>query len=150
MSIPTILVANAGVVRGRTILDASERDFQTTFEVNVLGVLYCIKTFLPSMIAADHGHVFITASATAFTTVANGVDYSASKAAINSIIEGLQTEMKHKYGNPNVKVSAIYPATIAAKMFEGIDSSLGGFALPLLQPEEVAERMFQILLNGER
>ena len=34
MGEPTILVNNAGVVQGRTILDASERDIRFTFDVN--------------------------------------------------------------------------------------------------------------------
>lgn len=146
---PTILVANAGIVRGRTVLDATEADIRMTFDVNVLGVMWCLKVFLPAMIAADHGHVLITSSATAFVTVAGAVDYSASKAAVTSIYEGVQTELKNKYGNPRVQLSAIFPATIATKMFEGIEGG-GGFLLPLLTPEGVAERMLQVLKKGER
>lgn len=147
---PTVLVANAGVVKGRTILEASELELRTTFDVNVLGVIFCIKVFLPSMIAADCGHILVTSSATAFGTVASVTDYSASKAAVTSIVEGLQTELKHKYGNPRVKASAIFPATVATEMFKGIDQRANGFTLPVLQPGQVAERMLQTLLNGRR
>ncbi|KAH6982527.1 hypothetical protein EDB80DRAFT_532311, partial [Ilyonectria destructans] len=65
-----IIAANAGIGRSKAILDASKGDFRTTFEVNVPGVLYCIKTFLPATIAANYNHIFITASATAFPAVA--------------------------------------------------------------------------------
>ncbi|KIX01172.1 uncharacterized protein Z518_08897 [Rhinocladiella mackenziei CBS 650.93] len=141
------LYINAGVV-GRTVLGASEEDVKLTFEVNMLGVMWCLKTFLPTMITANHGHVLITSSATAFVTVAGAVDYSASKAAVTSIHEGIQTELKHKHGNPTVQSSAIFPATITTKMFEGIKGG-GGFFLPVLSPDAVAERMLSILVKGE-
>jgi len=145
----TMLVANAGVVNGQTLLDATEAGIKRTFDVNVLGMLWCVRAFLPDMIARNHGHVLIVASATAFASVAGMADYSASKAAVNSLYEGLQTELKHKHGNPSVAVSAIFPATIATKMFKDLDSP-DAWIMPLLQPEEVAERMFGILCKGER
>jgi len=143
-----MLVANAGVVNGQTLLDATEAGIKRTFDVNVLGMLWCVRAFLPDMIARNHGHVLIVASATAFASVAGMADYSASKAAVNSLYEGLQTELKHKHGNPSVAVSAIFPATIATKMFKDLDSP-DAWVMPLLQPEEVAERMFGILCKGE-
>ncbi|KAL4861467.1 hypothetical protein BDV12DRAFT_180254 [Aspergillus spectabilis] len=145
---PTVLVANAGIVRGKTLLDAQERDLRMTFEVNVLGLLWCIKAFAPDMIATNHGHILVTSSATAFMTVANGADYSASKAAVTSLVEGLQTELKHRHGNPRVRVSALFPATIATEMFAGIDAPSSAI-MPVLKPVQVAERMLQTLLKGE-
>ena len=145
-----MVVANAGVVRGKTLLDAEERDLRMVFDVNVLGLLWTIKSFLPAMIEADHGHILVTSSATAFLTMANGADYCASKAAVTSLVEGLQTEMKHRYGNPRVRVSAIFPSTIATKMFDGIDAGYLDYLMPILKPERVAERMLQTLLNGKR
>jgi len=144
---PTILCANAGIVRGRTILDATEEDIRKTFEINVLGVFWVIKTFLPDMLKNNHGHILITASSTAFLSVAGAVDYAASKAAVNSIYDGLQTELKHKYGNTKVKASAIFPATIKTAMFEGIIEP-SAFWAPPLPPMYVAKRMYDILLKG--
>ncbi|KAJ6438401.1 cation chloride cotransporter [Purpureocillium lavendulum] len=147
---PTILVANAGIVKGKTVLDASEQDLRATFDVNVLGVLFCIKACLPFMIAADRGHILITSSITAFSTLPSVVDYCASKAAVTSVVEGLQTELKHKYGNPRIKVSAIFPGTVATKMFEYANQPLNGFIFPVLRPRQVADQMLKILLNGKR
>ncbi|KAJ5645023.1 epidermal retinol dehydrogenase 2 [Penicillium longicatenatum] len=97
---PTMIAINAAVFRGNTILDATVEDLRCTFSVNILGALFCIKAFLPSMIAAKHGHVLVTSSVKAFITTSNAVGYSASKAALTNIVEGLRTELKHKYGNP--------------------------------------------------
>ena len=101
------------------------------------------------MIAGNRGHILITSSLTAFGTVSSVVDYSASKAAVTSIIEGLQTEMKHKYGNPAVKISGLLPGTLATRMFEGIDESANSFILPVLEPSTAADRMIEILSKGD-
>jgi len=146
---PTMLVANAGIVRGRNILDATDQDLQLTFGVNVMGLLWTVRAFLPGMIAVGRGHVLITASATAYTTIAGVSDYSASKAAVNSLVEGLQTEVKHQHGNPAVAISALYPATIGTKMFRDLNAPDSLF-LPILEPEDVAQRMFDILASGQR
>ncbi|GKT51353.1 epidermal retinol dehydrogenase 2 [Colletotrichum spaethianum] len=145
----SMLVANAGVVRGKTILDATDQDLKLTFDVNVLGLLWTIRAFLPGMISKNHGHVLVTASSTAFVTLAGMSDYSASKAAVNSLIEGLHTELKHRHGNPSVAISAIYPATIGTAMFQDLDVP-NTFMTPILDPEEVAQRMFDILSKGQR
>lgn len=147
---PTILVANAGVLCGKTMLDASEEDLHRTFDVNVHGVIFCIKAFLPSMIAANYGHILVTSSVTAYSTAASVVDYSASKAAVTCIVEGLQTELKHRYGNPRVKASAILPAMVKTRMHAGDDQGVSGFIMPMLEPAPVAARMLQVLSNGER
>lgn len=147
---PTVLVANAGVARGRTILDAEERDIRLTFDVNVLGLLWSVKTFLPDMVKADHGHVLVTSSVTGFLTAANIAYYSSSKTAVTSLVEGLQTELIHKHGNPRVAVSVIFPGLIKTDMFRGVKEGSTGFMMPELTPGRVAERMFQMLRRGQR
>ncbi|KAK1999572.1 short chain dehydrogenase [Colletotrichum falcatum] len=144
----SMLVANAGLVRGKALLTASDEDLRSTFGVNVLGLLWTVRAFLPAMIAGNRGHVLVTASSTAFVTIAGMADYSASKAAVGSLVEGLHTELKHRYGNPAVAVSVIYPATIGTAMFRNLDIP-DTFLAPVLDPDEVAQKMFEILSRGQ-
>lgn len=46
---PTILINNAGVARGKTILDSTEKDIRFTFEVNTLSHYVCkfLSHFIP-------------------------------------------------------------------------------------------------------
>lgn len=147
---PTILIANAGLYTGNTILDASENDLRRTFDTNVLGTLFCIQSFLPAMIVKNHGHVVVVSSIKAYLTTIKAVDYAASKAAFNTIVEGLQTELKHVYGNPNVKVSGVYPAIVKTKMSAGLVQPVNSVFMPVLEPEAVADHMLQILQSGQR
>lgn len=65
---PTVLINNAGVVRGKSIMDSSERDIRFTFEVNALAHFWMVQEFLPSIIEDNHGMVVTVASLTAWVT----------------------------------------------------------------------------------
>ncbi|KAJ2893748.1 hypothetical protein MKZ38_008285 [Zalerion maritima] len=84
------LVANAGICRGKAILQASERDIEL-------------------MVAGNHGHFLVVASQTGYVATPGLTDYSASKAAAIAIYEGLRAEMRHHYGAPAVRVSRVPP-----------------------------------------
>ena len=47
----TILINNAGIVRGRNLLDMSEQEIQLVLHVNLYASFITIKTFLPDMLA---------------------------------------------------------------------------------------------------
>jgi all-trans-retinol dehydrogenase (NAD+) len=81
-------------------------------------------------------------------SVCNMVDYSASKSAVISLLEGLHSELKHKHNAPNVRVSMVSPATISTKMFSGIGRA-NKRVLSMLQPEHVADEMAKIIWKGE-
>lgn len=146
---PTMLVANAGVLRVGTILDASEEEVRSTVGVNLLGVVFSVKAFVPPMVAANKGHVLVTSSVAAYSTPSVAC-YAASKAAVNSVVEGLQTELKHRHGNPSVKVSTVMPAAAKTSMFAQLELPGPDFAMPLLEPGRVADRMIQVLSSGSR
>ncbi|KAJ6781294.1 hypothetical protein PWT90_07980 [Aphanocladium album] len=134
----------------RTILSTPEASLCRTFDFNVLGVPFCIKAFLPSVIARDHGHIAVMSSIKAFMTATRAVDYAASKAAVTSLVEGLQTELVHEHENPRVKVSAIFPAVVSTDMAGAIGEGMDGFMLPTLRPEAVARRVLEVLESGSR
>lgn len=58
----TVLINNAGVARGKTILDSSEKDVRFTFDVNTLAHYWLVQEFLPYMIKKNHGMVVTVAS----------------------------------------------------------------------------------------
>mgnify|MGYP005989086737 FL=1 len=102
------------------------------------------------MITRNHGHVVVVSSIKAYLTTIKAVDYAASKAALNTVVEGLQTELKHMHGNPNVKASGIYPAIVRTNMSAKLVQPVNSLFMPILEPEAVADRMVQILQSGQR
>jgi NAD(P)-dependent dehydrogenase (short-subunit alcohol dehydrogenase family) len=54
---PTILINNAGIVNGKSILESSPEEIKRTMDVNFLGQVFTLKEFLPDMIKNNHGHI---------------------------------------------------------------------------------------------
>jgi len=145
---PTCVVACAGICRGKPILEASKRDIELTFGVNNLGVLWTAKAFLPNMVKHNHGHFLIIASQTAYLATAGITDYAATRAAAVAIYEGLQTEVKHVYKAPAVRLSCLCPSAVNTKMFTGIKGP-SNFFMPFLKPADLGDCIANILWSGQ-
>ncbi|KAF3768964.1 NAD(P)-binding protein [Cryphonectria parasitica EP155] len=145
---PTVLINNAGVARGKSILDSTERDVRFTMDVNTLSHYWMVQEFLPSMIENNHGMVVTVASIASWVTVPNMVDYAASKAAALSFHEGLTAELSTRYGAPKVRTVVVNQGYTKTPLFEGYNNSKG-FLLPTLEPETVAEAIVRQVLSGQ-
>lgn len=100
------------------------------------------------MVRRNHGHFLIIASQTGHLATAGVVDYAATKAAAIAIYEGLQTEMKHSYKAPAVRISCLAPSAVKTAMFAGIKSPTN-FFMPALVPEDIADTITEMLWSGE-
>jgi all-trans-retinol dehydrogenase (NAD+) len=100
---PTVLINNAGVGYGKSILQGVEGEIRRTFDVNIISHFFLVKEFLPSMVKNDHGHIVTIASMASFVTIGSIVDYSCTKAAALAFHEGLGQELKHIYNAKNVR-----------------------------------------------
>ena len=89
-----LLCANAGVFQGGITWERSLDDWRWAFDVNVMGPIHCIRSFVPRMIAQDtDGHVVITASVAAFISAPYSAPYVTSKAAAFSVAEVLAHDL---------------------------------------------------------
>ena len=107
------IYANAGVSGGRkTLTELTVEDWQRTLAVNTVGVFLAIKHSVPHFVNQGHGAVVCTASVAGLRANAGGVDYSASKAGVISIV---QTTAYQLYGT-GVRINAICPGLIETGM----------------------------------
>lgn len=107
---PTILINNAGIATGLTILSGTDESVQRTFEVNSLSHFRLVREFVPAMVDANHGTVVTIASIAACVSTANIVDYSCSKSAALAFHEGLATELKLTHKAPKVRTLCVCPS----------------------------------------
>jgi len=144
---PTILINNAGVARGKTILDGTDADTRLIFEVNTLSHYQLTREFLPHMIKRNHGMVVTVASQAAYLVLSNMVDYSASKAAAVAFHEGLSTELVTRYNAPKVRTILVtqgFVRTLLAQDLSAEDTFFG----PVLEPDTVAELLVRQVMTG--
>ncbi len=90
-----LLFANAGATSFERLADMSDADVDWIFEVNLKGVVNCLRTFLPDMIEAGSGHVVATASLAGLlpSWIPIHSCYTASKAAVIGMILNLRQEL---------------------------------------------------------
>lgn len=62
LGIPTILINNAAIVTGKSMLESKPEDVERTFRVNLLSHFHTIKTFLPGMLEEERGTIVTIAS----------------------------------------------------------------------------------------
>lgn len=145
---PTILINNAGVARGKTLLDATEKDIRFTYDVNTLAHFWTAKEFLPYMIQRNHGMVVTVASFASWLNVPNMVDYASSKAAAQSFHEGLAAELVTRYHAPRVRMILVNQGFTKTALFDGYRND-SWFVAPSLHPETVAEAVVRQVLGGQ-
>jgi NAD(P)-dependent dehydrogenase (short-subunit alcohol dehydrogenase family) len=92
-----LVFANAGATSFTPLADMSEDDIDWIVQVNLMGVLWTTRAFLPDMIAGgEGGHICATASMAGLLPgwIAEHVPYSAAKAGIIGMMMNLAIELK--------------------------------------------------------
>ena len=99
-----VLFSNAGAMPIGPMDDLAVDDWETMVDVNIKGVLFGIAAALPVFRQQGTGHFIHTASTAARKTVPSQVVYSATKAAVLAISDGLRQELAGA-----IRVSTILP-----------------------------------------
>lgn len=144
---PTVLINNAGIFHGKSIVDATPSDVRLTFDINTFAHYWLAHAFLPHMIARNHGMVVTVASLAGHITSPNMVDYGASKAAAISFHEGLSSELKMVHKAPKVRTVLVQTGHIKTPLFAGFHQK-NDFLSPSLEPDSIADAIVRQVLSG--
>lgn len=142
-----VLVNNAGIVTGKTLLEASEEEIRRTFAINTLALFWTTRAFLPAMLEANRGRIVTIASAGGIVGTPRMTDYCASKFAAVGFDEALRLELRHQ--GKAVTTTVVCPYYVNTGMFAGVKTRFP-WLLPILEPEQVAERVVQAVVKGRR
>jgi short-subunit dehydrogenase len=132
-----LLVANAGVGAPTLLEPMNVLDIEKMIRVNLLGVVYAIEAVLPSMLQRGQGHIAAVSSLAAYKGLPGESAYCASKAAVNTYMEGLRIQLRGR----GIAVTTICPGFVKTPMTE-----VNQFHMPwLLKADEAAHRMARAL-----
>lgn len=140
-----ILINNAGIVSGKTLLECSDEAIERTFQVNALAGFWTVRAFLPGMLAAGKGHIVTVASAAGLAGTSRLVDYCSSKFAAVGFDESLRMELKRL--NSPVRTTVVCPFFIDTGMFEGVKTRFA-WLLPILKPDYVVRRIMRAIAGN--
>jgi NAD(P)-dependent dehydrogenase (short-subunit alcohol dehydrogenase family) len=144
---PTVLVNNAGLVRGKTVMEGSYADVEVTLKTNLIAPFLLVKEFLPEMVRNNHGHVVSVCSTSALMPPPEIVDYAASKAGIQALYEGLGMELVHRHNAPRVRLTNGVFNFIRTPLVVGMPTQ-PQFLAPILHVETVSEAIVDQLYSG--
>jgi NAD(P)-dependent dehydrogenase (short-subunit alcohol dehydrogenase family) len=110
-----VVCNNAGVAAGGGIDHISLDNWRWVIDVNLMGVLHGIKSFLPHIRAhGEGGHIVNTASMAGMEGGLGFSPYAASKFAVVSMSEGLSLQLKPH----GVGVSVLCPSFVRTRIGE--------------------------------
>jgi len=165
-----ILCNNAGVAATAAALrsrpwESTLSEWEWTFGVNFMGVLYGVRAFIPRMLENDEeGHIVNTASLAGLLTAAN--PYNVSKHGVVCLTEGIYKEFKGM--GAKLSASVLCPGLIRTAILDSernrppefgaptdvsalrpeVQQWAAGFDAALkagIEPEEVAGRVFEAI-----
>jgi NAD(P)-dependent dehydrogenase (short-subunit alcohol dehydrogenase family) len=134
-----LFFSNAGVPGPGGGPEASDEEWQRTWEINLMAHVWAARALLPAMVQRGEGYLVSTASAAGLLTQVSAAAYSVTKAAAVSLAEWLAVN----YGDAGIKVSVLCPQGVRTPMLDlALEDPIGAAPLVaggLLDPEEVAE-----------
>ncbi|MEL6947524.1 MAG: SDR family NAD(P)-dependent oxidoreductase [Pseudomonadota bacterium] len=128
-----LCILSAGAWFQSSIKELKVENFRKTFDVNLMGVVYCLDAMLPRMRQRGGGHVSWIASVAGYGGLPNAASYGASKAALIHFAETAKPELERD----NITVSLINPGFVRTPMTDKND-----FPMPfLMEPEDAADKI---------
>ncbi|MDH4281840.1 MAG: SDR family NAD(P)-dependent oxidoreductase [Myxococcales bacterium] len=103
-----ILVNNAGVTVYASFEEHSIQDLEWILGVNLWGVIYGCKFFLPHLKAAGEGHIVNLSSVFGIIAPPLQTSYVATKFAVRGFSESLRAELAEE----NIGVTSVHPGAI--------------------------------------
>ena len=115
-----VLINNAGVSSQKLFTDITDEDWRKTIGVNLDGVFYCCREFLPGMISRKNGVIINISSMWGEAGASCEVHYSASKAGVIGLTKALAKETAPS----GVRVNCIAPGVIMTDMTNSFDDTV--------------------------
>jgi 2-keto-3-deoxy-L-fuconate dehydrogenase len=129
-----VLFNCAGIVHHGSILDASVKDWDQAFAVNVKSMFLVSKAFIPGMLKKGRGSIINMASvASSLKGLPNRFVYGASKAAVIGLTKAIAAD----YVAKGIRCNAICPGTVDTPSLQG---RINAFADPVQARKDFVAR----------
>lgn len=127
-----VLVNNAGIGEGASILETSLEDFRRTMSVNLEGVFLGCRAVIPAIEAAGGGSIINISSVAGLRGAPNLGAYCASKGAVRLLTKSVALECARDARK--VRCNSVHPGIIETPIWDTVGDALNpGEAPPALQ-----------------
>ena len=139
-----VLVNNAGVFVAAPVEKMDTLVFDRVIAVNLRGPFLMSRAVLPGMKSRRRGHIVNVASTAGRRGFAGGGAYCASKFGL----AGLSEAMMYEARTSDVRVSVVYPSTVATDLVKKAGMTLD--EKKAIQPEDVAAGIVALVKMDDR
>ena len=141
-----ILVNNVGIAAFGGILEMEDEKWEEIVKTNLFGAYYVVKAVVPSMVERKTGDIINISSTAGLKGNAMTSAYSASKFGLIGMSESMMLELRKQ----NIRVTTLMPSTIASDMSKEGLKITDGNPEKVLQPEDFAELVVDLLKLNKR
>lgn len=135
------IASNAGIGGAEGLLEVSNDDWRSIYEINVLSHVFLARAAFPAMIENGFGAFMITASAAGLLTHPTGAPYSATKHAAVALAENMSLEFHEK----GIYVSCLCPQGVVTRLIDGEDNPNKFLMADAISVEECADAVIKAL-----
>lgn len=144
-----ILINNAGIIFCKGITEESSVNLQKMIDVNLMGSMWTIQTFLDGMIQRKRGHIVAMSSAAALFGTSHSLCYTASKSGLRGLMEGLSIHLHLLELSDFIKTTCILPMFIDTNL-DVRNAVLEASKYTILEkPDDAAQYFVQEILKNE-
>jgi NAD(P)-dependent dehydrogenase (short-subunit alcohol dehydrogenase family) len=138
---------NAGVSTGEPDISLlTDEQYRRAIGVNVDGVVFGIRALAPLLRQRGGGSLVATASLAALIGYSPDPIYGLTKSAVVGLVRALAPQLAEQ----DIVLNAICPSLVDTDMLdETMRNELKGSGFPLIEPNTVAEAVFQCLIGEE-
>jgi NAD(P)-dependent dehydrogenase (short-subunit alcohol dehydrogenase family) len=142
---------NAGIASGHSVLESGYPELERVIGVNLWGVIYGTKAFLPHLIASGDGHVINISSLNGYFAQPKLGAYVTTKFGVRGFTETLRAEMLaagHRVG-----VSVVHPGGVKTQIASSGLRIAGELGIQVTDEDRARERLYNeklLKLSPER
>jgi NAD(P)-dependent dehydrogenase (short-subunit alcohol dehydrogenase family) len=142
-----VVCNNAGVHLSDTGWQFDPERFKWVVEINLLGVAWGCRAFVPKMIEQGEGHIVNTASAAGLITGPTMASYFASKHGVVALTEALANDLALS-GHTGIGCTVICPEYAATKIHQSERLTPPGEAVERDETAVLSRQMFDASVEG--
>lgn len=148
------IINNAGIIHPfKKINDLDYCDMERVMNINFFGTLYMCKSFLPHLLERPEAHIVNISSMGGFIPFPGQTFYSASKAAVKLLTEGMYAELR----NTGVHTTIIHPGAIKTNIStnsnvaidQKADKKTKRKSIPTMAADQAVKRMINAIENNK-
>ncbi len=132
-----LLFSNAGIAAGGPIEFITMPQWERIININLYGMINCVRAFIPRMLEQKSGHIIVTSSIAGSLGVGGLGPYNTTKFANSGLCESLYGEFKPR----GINVSIVSPFPLKTNLIETVGIAIPPQLVENLPPDVIKDRI---------